>query len=36
MEGGGLMLNKYQIAWNAIAMLHFKMEELKEKEGGTI
>lgn len=22
------------VAWNAIAMLHFKMEELNEKEGG--
>lgn len=24
------------VAWNAIAMLHFKMKELNEKEGGRL
>ena len=25
------MLNKYQIAWNAIAMLHFNLQEQNDK-----
>ena len=27
-------LHAAQVAWNALAMLHFKMKELEEQEGG--